>query len=116
MPAARTKVKPAPELPVEERPSIGLPDPLEAAQEEARHAKEGALKLSRAIDAMRGALETIVVAEVDLKTNLPVTAVQLRSLAVEGLNEYSRISGQSWRRHKLIGSWAGDRRLDNLEG
>lgn len=96
------------------KPSLGLPDPLEAAQEEARHAKEGALKLSSAIDLMRTALETIVIAEVDNRTGLPVSTKDLRGLAVEALNAYSALTGQSWRRHKIIGSWAGDRNLDTL--
>jgi hypothetical protein len=98
-----------------EKPKLGLPDALAAAQEEARHAKEGALKLSRAIDALRTGLETIVIAEVDNRTGLPTTTKDLRGIAVEALNAYSRVSGQSWKRHKLIGSWAGDRDVDTLE-
>lgn len=98
-----------------EKPSLGLPDPLEAAQEAARNAQEGNLKLARAVDALRTALETVVVAEVDNTTGLPVTALQLRQLAVEGLDAYSRLTGQNWKRHKLIGNWAGDRTLHTLE-
>lgn len=89
------------------KPSIGLPDELEAAQESARLAQQGALKLSRAVDFLRTALETIVIAEVDLSTGRPTTTRDLRDLAIEGLNAYSQISGQSWKRHKLVGNWAG---------
>jgi len=99
-----------------EKPSIGLPDPLEAAQEAARLAQEGSLKLARSVDALRTALETIVIAEMDMRTGQPTTTKDLRGIAIEGLNAYSQISGQSWKRHKLIGSWAGDRNLDTLEG
>lgn len=92
------------------KPSIGLPNALEAALEEARHAKEGALRLQRAIDTLRAGLETIVVAEFDHETQLPVSAQQLRQMACATLDEYSRATGQSWRKHKLTGSSrAGDR-------
>jgi hypothetical protein len=90
-----------------EKPKLGLPDPLEAAQEAARLAQEGSLKLSRAVDALRATLETIVIAEVDNSTGMPTTTRDLRGIAIAGLNEYSRISGQSWKRHKLVGNWAG---------
>lgn len=90
-----------------EKPKLGLPDPLEAAQEAARLAQEGSLKLSRSVDALRIALETIVMAEVDNQTHMPVTTRDLRGIATSGLNAYSQISGQSWKRHKLVGSWAG---------
>lgn len=98
-----------------ERPKIGLPDPLEAAREEARHAKEGALKLARAIDALRTALETIVIAEVDNSTGRAVSVNDLKGIAIGGLDEYSQQTGQSWHRHKLKGSYAGDRNLSTLE-
>lgn len=104
-----------PEVPGQ-KPRLGLPDPLDAAQEEARLAKEGNLKLSRAVDTLRGALETIVIAEMDHSTGLPTTALDLRQLAVTGLNAYSQLTGQNWRKHKLIGSYAGDRNLNTLEG
>lgn len=90
-----------------EKPRLGVPDALEAALEEARHAKEGALKLQRAIEALRTGLETIVVAEFDRVKNLPVSAADLRGLAINALDEYARLTGQSWRRNKLQGSWAG---------
>jgi hypothetical protein len=98
-----------------EKPELPPLDPLVAAQEEARHAKEGGLKLSRSIDVMRVALETILIAEVDNKTRLPVTTKDLKGIAVEALNEYSKLTGQSWRRHPIIGSWAGDRNLETLD-
>jgi hypothetical protein len=91
----------------DEKPPIGLPDPLEAAQEAARLAQEGSLKLSRAVDTLRETLETIVVAEMDLRTQLPTTTKDLRGIAIAGLNAYAQISGQSWKKHKLVGNWAG---------
>ncbi len=97
------KAKPA------ERPSIGLPDPLQAAQEEARNAKEGAHKLSRAVDVLRGGLELIAIAEFDHERGVPVDAGLLRALAVKALEEYSAIAGQPWRRNPIITSRAGDR-------
>lgn len=106
---AKRKSKPS------EKPSLGLPDPLEAAQEAARLAQEGNVKLSRSVDAMRLALETIVIAELDNRTGLPTTTRDLRGIAVTGLDAYSQISGQSWKRHKIVGNWAGDRNLDTLE-
>ena len=97
------------------KPKLPALDPLAAAQEEALHAKTGALRLGRAVDALRTGLETIVVAEMDMQTKLPVSAQQLRQLALEALDAYTQVSGQSWRRHKLIGSYAGDRDLTTLE-
>jgi hypothetical protein len=87
--------------------SLPALDALQAAQETARNAQEGNLKLARAVDTLRTTLETIVVAEMDRTTGLPTTAKDLRGIAVQGLNAYSQLSGQSWRRHKLIGNWAG---------
>lgn len=96
-----------PRAKAKEKPRLGLPDPLQAAQEEARCAKEGTHKLGRAIDVLRTGLETIVQAEMDNRTRLPVTAAELRQLAVDTLDAYSALTGQDWRRHKLQGSWAG---------
>lgn len=90
-----------------EKPPIGLPDALEAAQESCRLAQEGNLKLSTAVDYLRTALETIVIAEVDRTTGRPTTTRDLRGIAIEGLNAYSQLSGQNWKRHKLVGNWAG---------
>jgi hypothetical protein len=53
------------------------------------------------------ALETILIAEVDHATGRATTTQDLRGIAIAALDEYSRISGQSWKRHKLIGNWAG---------
>lgn len=94
-----------------EKPAIPHLDPLEAVQESLRCAQEGNAKLQGAIEALREALETIVVAEVDRRTGLPVSALELRSLAVQGLDAYSQLTGQSWRRTKLRGSFVGDRSL-----
>jgi hypothetical protein len=89
-------------------------DPLLAAQEEAIHAKEGNLKLSKALEIMRGGLETIAYAEMDTTTGLPTTTKDLRILAVAALDAYSTFVGQNWRKAKLKGSYAGDR--SNAEG
>lgn len=109
-PAAAISVTP---LPLPRLPQL---DPLEAAQEEARHAKEGNLKLAKSVEALRQTLETIAQAEIDRTTGLAVSAKDLRQLAASGLDAYSVISGQSWRRHKLTGpTRAGDRDLATLE-
>jgi hypothetical protein len=107
------KVKPA--VAPAEKPSIGLPDPLEAARAEAVAAKEGNLKLQNAIDIMRTTLESIVKMEWDHAEGRPVTAEELRKAAIQGLNQYSTHTGQNWRRAKLIGDRSGDRSL-NFEG
>jgi hypothetical protein len=96
------------------KPSLGYPDPLAAAQEACRLAQEGSHKLSKAVDALRETLETIAIAEFDHTTRMPVSASDLRGLAVAGLDAYSALIGQNWRRHKLIGSRAGDRSLARL--
>lgn len=93
--------------PATDKPKLGLPDPLEAAQECARLAQEGNHRLAQAVDALRTALEVIVIAEYDRTTGQPTTTKDLRGIAVDGLNAYSAISGQSWKKHKLVGNWAG---------
>ena len=99
-----------------ERGSIGLPNPLEAAQEAARCAQEGNLKLAKAVETLRMGLEMMVEAEWDRETNAPVSAADLRKMAIGALDAYSAIAGQSWRRYKLSGATrAGDRNLNNLE-
>lgn len=112
MPRKSTAAKSAPP----KRDHLPPLDPLLAAQEQARNAMEGSHKLSLAVDALRTGLETIVSAEVDLKTGLPTSTLDLRGIAVAALDAYSQISGQSWRRAKLIGSYVGDRNLASLEG
>ena len=98
------------------RPPLGLPDPLWAAQEAARCAMEGNLKLAQSVEALRQTLETIVHAEFNNAEKRPVTAAELRELATSGLDAYSRICGQNWRRAKLTGpTRAGDRDLSTLE-
>ena len=92
---AKTNRKPA-------KLAADLSDPLVAAQ-------AGAHKLSLAVDALRSALETIAVAEYDHEAGRPVSAQDLRAMAVQGLDAYSAIAGQNWRRHPIIGSRAGDR-------
>lgn len=98
-----------------DKPKMGHLDPLEAAQETARNAQEGNLKLARAVDALRSGLETISIAEVDNTTGLPVSARDLRLLAVSALDAYSKLTGQNWRRHKIIDSRVGDRNIATLE-
>lgn len=92
-----------------ERQKIGVPDSLDAAMETARCAQEGAYKLQKAVDALRTGLETISVAEFDHEQRIPVSSSQLRAMAVATLDEYSRLVGQNWRKHPLIGNRAGDR-------
>lgn len=82
-------------------------DELTAAREEAAHHKEGSRKLQLACDELRLGLENVVSAEVEQKTGRLVQPEELRQLAREALDRYSRISGQSWKRHKVIRSWAG---------
>jgi hypothetical protein len=88
-------------------------DPLVQAQEVARHAQEGNLKLAKAVEALRAGLETIVVAEMDNRTGLPVGISDLKQIAVAALDAYSAQCGQSWRspKNRLISSWAGDRNI-----
>lgn len=97
------------------RPPVPRLDPLEAAQEAQRHAQEGNLKLARAVDVLRTSLETIIQADWDHVANRACSAGDLRQIALRAMDEYSSISGQSWRKHKLIGSRAGDRDLSTLE-
>jgi hypothetical protein len=100
-----------------EKPRLGLPDPLEAALEEALHFKEGNRKLALAVEALREGLELITVAEWDHRLNRPVSIDDQRRIAIGALDAYSAIVGQSWRRHRLSGpTRAGDRTLpENLE-
>ncbi len=92
-----------------DKPKLGLPDSLEAAQECARLAQEGNHKLARCVDALRTAAELVVIAEVDNRTGAPVTTQDLKGIMIAALDEYSRITAQNWRspKNKLIGSWAG---------
>ena len=113
--AKRNQAKAKNVLEPAEKPSLGLPDPLEAARAEAVAAKAGNLKLQAAIDVMRTTLETLVLMEWDRTEDRPVTADELRKAAIAGLNQYSELTGQNWRRAKLIGDRSGDRSL-NFEG
>jgi hypothetical protein len=103
----KTAARPAVAPNITQKPPLPPLDPLEQAQEAARLAQEGSYKLSKAVDVLRATLETIVQAEVDRKTGLRVNTQDLRGIAVSGLDEYSVISGQNWRRSKLLGNWAG---------
>lgn len=91
---------------------MGRVDPLYAAQEAARCAQDGNLKLAKAVDVMRAALETIISAEWDHEAGRAVSPQDLRNIALSAMNEYSGLTGQNWRRAKLIGSYAGDRNLN----
>jgi hypothetical protein len=110
------KKKPATAAVPPKKPNLPPLDELAAAHEAARHAQEGNTKLARAIDALRECLQIIVVAEMDNHTKLPVTARDLRALAVEGLDAYSAITGQNWRRHQVVRTRAGDRNQGTLAG
>lgn len=94
-----------------EKPPMPALDPMEAARESARVAQEGNLKLCRAVEVLREAMELAVMAEVDNTTGQLVTPKQLREILVTGLDEYSRLTHQSWRRNKIIHTRAGDRDL-----
>lgn len=107
------KKKPAVAPPEAVKRNLPPLDPNIAALEADAHAQEGNRKLCMAVDALRSGLETIVIAEMDRKTGLPTSTVDLRRLAVEALDAYSAITGQSWRRAKLSGpTRAGDRSLN----
>lgn len=93
--------------PPAEKPKIGVPDELEAARETAKQWQEGSYKLARAVDTLRAGLETIAIAEVDNLTHLPVSVSDLHTLAVATLDAYSAITGQNWRKAKLVGPWQG---------
>lgn len=96
------------------KPPLPPLDPLEAAQEEARHAKEGNLKLAKAVEILREGLELIVIAEFDHRSGVPVDAGTLRKLAAAALDRYSAHTHQSWRssKNKLTGATrAGDRSI-----
>jgi hypothetical protein len=105
---SQTKLRIVNDQIVADRPRPPLPplDPLLAAQEAAHHALEGNLKLSRSVDILREGLETIVIAEVDRRTGIPVGARELRELAAACLDRYSTHTGQNWRlpRNKLTGA------------
>lgn len=116
MPRQRNNAAPKAAAAAPEKPRLGFPDPLSAALEEARHAKEGNHKLSLSVDALRTGLETIVHAEWDRVTNQPVTPRDLRAIAVNALDEYSRLCGQNWRRNPIRESFAGDRSLNDAPG
>lgn len=113
------KKKPAAAAEPIKKPNLPNLDPNDARvwQEAARLAQEGNTKLARAIDALRECLQIIVVAEMDNHTKLPVTARDLRTLAAEGLEAYSAITGQNWRlaKNQVVRSRAGDRNQSTLE-
>lgn len=110
------KKKAAPVASAAVKRSLPPLDPFAAQAEAEAHAQEGNRKLCMAVDALRSGLETIVIAEMDNTTKLPVSALDLRKLAVETLDAYSAITGQSWRRAKLTGpTRAGDRNQNSLK-
>jgi hypothetical protein len=107
------KKKPAVVVKKPNLPNLDPNDPL-VWQEACRQAQEGNTKLARAIDALRECLQIIVMAEMDNHTKLPVTARDLRALAAEGLEAYSQLTGQNWRKHPVVHSRAGDRNQSTL--
>lgn len=100
------------------KPNLPPLDELAAAQEAARHALEGNGKLQRGCDVLRKCLQTIMVAEMDNQTRLPVTARELRALAAEGLAEFGALAGQDWRspKNRVVETRAGDINQATLEG
>lgn len=96
---------------ITEKPPLPSLDPMEQAREAARLAQEGNLKLCRAVEVLREAMELAIMAEVDNTTGQMVTPKQLREILVTGLDEYSRLTHQSWRRNKIVHTRAGDRDL-----
>lgn len=112
------KKKPPVAVEVAKKPNLPNLDPNDPQvwMEAAKNAQEGNTKLARAIDALRECLQIIVVAEMDNHTKLPVTARDLRALAAEGLEAYSAITGQNWRRNQVVRTRAGDTNQSTLEG
>lgn len=114
------KKKPAVAAAPISKPKLPNLDPNDPAvwQEAARQALEGNGKLQRGCDALRKCLQTIMIAEMDMQTRLPVTARDLRALAAEGLAEFGTLTGQNWRspRNMVVESRAGDRNQSTLEG
>jgi hypothetical protein len=98
-------------------PNLDPNDPV-VWQEAARQALEGNGKLQRGCDLLRKTLQTIMVAEMDMQTKLPVTAKELRALAAEGLSEFGALTGQDWRspRNRVVETRVGDRNQATLEG
>jgi hypothetical protein len=98
---------------VREKPKLPNLDPRDAElwQQTARNAQEGNVKLARACDILREGLQTLVTAEMDYSTKPPtfVQAPQLRAIATETLEAYSRHTGQDWRsqRNQVVRSRAG---------
>ena len=100
------------------KPDLPALDPLESALETARCAQEGNRKLSLAVDMLREGLERVAHAEYDHQTGTPVSAQQLREIAAETMDAYSRHTGQNWRlaKNKVVHTRAGDRSLNNIDG
>lgn len=91
------------------KPPLPPVDGMAAAIEAARHAQEGNTRLARAIDVLREGLQTIAVAEMDNYTKMPVSAQQLRVMAVETLDAAAALAGQNWRtpRNQVVRTRAG---------
>lgn len=121
----RSHHKKKPSAPLIAEPAVSRPklpnlDPNDPAvwQETARLALEGNGKLQRGCDVLRKTLQTIMIAEMDNQTRLPVTAKELRAMAAEGLAEFGALTGQDWRspRNRVVESRVGDRNQATLEG
>ena len=91
------------------KPPLPPVDGLAAALEATRHAQEGNVRLSRAIDVLREGLQTISIAEMDNYTKMPVSAQQLRVMAVETLQAAAALAGQNWLtpRNQVVRTRAG---------
>lgn len=91
------------------KPPLPPVDGLAAAIEAARHAQEGNTRLARAIDVLREGLQTIAIAEIDNYTKMPVSAQQLRVMAVETLQSAAALAGQNWLtpRNQVVRTRAG---------
>lgn len=96
------------------KPKLPPLDPNVSLREAYNLATEGSIKLSRGIDILRRHLQTIVQAEVDNTTGLPVSAKQLRMLAAEALAEFANHAGQPASK-RVIDSRAGDRSQSTFE-
>ena len=103
------------EVPIAERPSLPDLDELEVLRSDVQAFRAGNRKLTMAVDELRKGLETIITMEWDYELKRPVDAEQMRAVAEEALQAYSRISRQNWRlpRNRVVESRAGDRDISD---
>ena len=99
------KVKALPPMPAEQRralPPWPKMDPTAVELEKAQHAIEGNRVLQLVCDELRMCLQEIHQAQMNLSTKQPVTPDELRALALEGLEAYTRITGTPWKRNRVV--------------